>query len=493
MCLTAPGVSAQFEEIQLDNTITDVQPMTGIIFWDNSGYSDTDVISLEFSYMLFNDIVDENGDYDWQVTEDKLDDIASRNHQAVLRFRYIYPGYETSVPDYIKNLPDYNETLAKSEGLDTWFADWTHPELERFTLEFYTRFAERYDNDPRLAFVEVGFGLWAEYHIYQGPNEIGVNFPSKAFQEEFFFNLDSNFINIPWMISIDAANGYYSPFEEKPELKEIKFGVFDDSFMHQNHAGYNTSSWNFFDRERYRTSPAGGEFSYYSSYDQRHVLDYPEGPYGIPYETFARDFHITFMIGSDQPHYQTWGRIKEASMASGYKFQIVSLKTTADSSVFEIMNYGIAPIYYDAYITVNGIRSPASLKLLSPGETITYSVSAGAKDADITIECDKLLEGQEIQFYGTKELGNQDKILREHSLSLPYPNPVGKGETVYLNGTMGGDDVHYFVYDSIGKLVLTGWSGPGIIAIPTSGLDFGLYVLKVRQNHSVTTNRFLII
>ena len=28
----------------------------------------------------------------------------------------------------------------------------------------------------------------------------------------------------------------------------------------------------------------------YSDFDQAHVLDYPDGPYGKPFETFARDF-----------------------------------------------------------------------------------------------------------------------------------------------------------------------------------------------------------
>jgi len=37
-------------------------------------------------------------------------------------------------------------------------------------------------------------------------------------------------------------------------------------------------------------------------------------------------------------------------MASGYMFKIVSLKAAVDTSVFEIVNYGTAPIYYDALL-----------------------------------------------------------------------------------------------------------------------------------------------
>ena len=490
-----------FKDVFLDNTITGVQPMTGIVFWDNSGNNETDAISLEYSYMLFNDVVQDSGVYNWDVVDNKLNAIAGRKHQAIFRFRYVYPGYETSVPEYILNRNDYNETVGKSEGKDTHFPDWTNKELQRFTLEFYTKFAERYDNDPRLAFIQVGFGLWGEYHIYDGPFVLGKTFPGKEFQEEFFHHLDTVFENIPWSISIDAADDTYSPFVEKPELKNIKFGLFDDSFMHKNHSGYNTSSWNFFDRERYKISPAGGEFSYYTDYDQKHVLDYPDGPYGKPYEVFAKNFHITYMIGNDQPGYQTMERIKSASMASGYKFKVVSLKTAEDTSVFEITNFGVAPVYYDAYIAVNGVRAAESLKQLEPGDTMTYHVSEGAEGADITIECDKLVEGQEIQFYGTQELPDESWIvissvdnLQNGDEILLYPNPLTKGEVLFLAGNKPKEFLKYSVYDYMGKLELSGssyYSEP--VAINTGSLTGGIYYMKIETKQNVETKAILIL
>jgi len=494
LLMVEPLLSQEFTDLFPEDVITDVQPMTGIVFWNTSGRVNTDVISLEFSYMLFEDVVSDSGIYNWDAVESKLDAIAGRNHQAIFRFRFVYPGYETSVPDYILSREDYHETVGKSEGKDTHFPDWTNEELKRFTLEFYTKFSERYDNDPRLAFIQVGFGLWAEYHIYDGPFILGETFPSKEFQEEFFHHMEASFKNIPWSISIDAADDTYTPFKAKPQLKEITFGLFDDSFMHKNHGGYNTSGWNFFDRERYRISPAGGEFSYYSDYDQEHVLDYPDGPYGKPFETFAKDFHITYIMGNDQPRYQTMERIREASMAAGYQFKIASLKAAPDTSVFKITNVGVAPIYYDAWVAVDGLRSPISLKLLAPGDTILCGVPASAEGADISIECDKLVDGQEIQFYGTQELtGLEDKSLSGGSAGLPYPNPVGKGETIYMNGNRGGDDARYFVYDSLGRLAMTGISGPEVIAVPTGQLHRGIYYLKVAQSKFISVKRFMIL
>lgn len=488
----------EFENIYLDNTITKVQPMTGIVFWDDSNDNNTDAISLEYSYMRFDDIIEDSADYNWDAVENKLNDIASRKHQAIFRFRYIYPGKTTTIPQYILDRADYTEVIAKSEGKDTHFADWTCVELKRFTLEFYTRFAERYDKDPRLAFIQVGFGLWAEYHIYSGPNKIGEQFPDKEFQEEFFHHLDANFIHTPWSISIDAADDYYTPFADKPELKDIRFGLFDDSFMHKSHGGYNTRSWNFFDRERYQISPAGGEFSYYSDYDQQHVLDYPGGPYGLPFEYYAEDFHISYMIGNDQPAYQTMERIKEASLAAGYKFKIASLKTATDTSVFEITNYGVAPIYHDAYIAINGNRCSESLKLLAPGDTKTFSLSTGAKDAEITIESDRLVDGQEIQFYGTQELPekpeyNSIDASNQSNPVMLYPNAINKGEFVYLKGIEQGQYLKYSVYSYLGNLEFSGITKMEIEAIDTNNFEKGIHFVIIEANKTIYTEKFIVL
>ena len=72
---------------------------------------------------------------------------------------------------------------------------------------------------------------------------MGKNFPTKEYQKEFFLHLAS-VMPIPWAISIDAASTKYAPFRSDAELRALRFGLFDDSFMHQNHElssgdGYN--------------------------------------------------------------------------------------------------------------------------------------------------------------------------------------------------------------------------------------------------------------
>src|SRR5262249_38029074 len=159
----------------------------------------------------------------------------------------------------------------------------SHPELKRFTLEFYEKLAERYDKDPRLAFLETGFGLWAEYHIYSGPMKLGKTFPDKKFQADFFQHLTKKFKHTPWMLSVHAADGARTPFGAEKELLKLPFGVFDDSLMHAKHKQVNEKNWNFFGRDRWKTAPAGGEFSFYKPNDQKLVLA-KNGPNGVSFE-----------------------------------------------------------------------------------------------------------------------------------------------------------------------------------------------------------------
>ena len=405
-CVEKPGTDEPDTEpaeygtrIPLQSAITHVQPMTGIVLWNTSGSNKREYVQLEFSYMLYNDVCKEKDVFDWTPMDKLLKEVASRGHQAVVRFRYTYPGYSCAVPDYIKSWPGYEATNGKSEGRKTEFPDWRCEELQRFHMEFHRRFAERYDKDPRLAFVETGFGLWAEYHIYDGPCIMGQTFPSHEFQAQFLPKMDEWFKDTPWLFSIDAADSKYAPFHKQKDLLNLNFGNFDDSFMCEDWSGYNWSGWKFFGEERYKKAPAGGEFSYYSDYDQKHVLD-KAGMYGRVFEDVVAKVHMTFIIGNDQPGKQTPERIAEAAMSMGYRFEIRDFQVKeGEGAAVRIANVGVAPIYRDAYVEVEGVRGELNLRTLMPGEEAWVTVKCKATTASRpSIACDHLVSGQEIQY-----------------------------------------------------------------------------------------------
>ena len=401
--------AAAYTPVRLQSKIDRVQPMTGIVLWNDNTAGLAALgndIQLEFAYFRYADVVRGPDDYDWAPVEARLASAAARGHQMIVRFHDTYPGQTTvPVPPHVANAADHTASFPDIEGRRTYVPDWRSATLRAFVLEFYTRFAQRYDRDARLAFVQVGFGSYAEYHLWDGPLTLGRTFPSKAFQQQFLTHLGSTFVHTPWSLSIDAASSTYSPFSSVASLRQLRFGLFDDSFMHETHSTsareYNRASWNFFGAGRWRIAPAGGEFSYYSDYDQAHVLDLPDGAWDRRFESFAAQYRISYMIGNDQPRYQPRARIRQAGRATGYAFRVTALSSNGECVRLTVRNEGVAPIYHDAWPAVNGRRIGASLKGLAPGTAQAASACIGAHARtrlQVAIQSDRLVPGQRIQF-----------------------------------------------------------------------------------------------
>jgi len=432
-----------------------VQPMTGLVLWGDdaddrqSKYGQS--YALEFTYCPPCRMVvgkqDNQLQYDWTYIESVLNAAKQRGHQTILRFFYEYPGEAmgcsktagaTSVPDYIKALPDYQETYKKlSEDGKCYYADWSNEELQWFTKQFLTDFAARYDCDPRIAFLEVGFGHWGEYHIYGNQLKLGKNFPSKTYQAEFLQHLDTIFQILPWSISIDAADNYYSPIADNQHLMNLHFGLFDDSFMHEEHdqsqgEGYNETCWKTLDNTRWQTDVCGGEISYYEDSDQPNFLN-PAGLYGKTWEQASQQYHISFMICNDAigGRYATPTRFKEGSMVCGYRFRLTSCRVQSDSTWLTFTNDGIAPLYKDAYPAIGTMRSATSLKGLLPGHERTCIIRTPLTNADdLQIVCDYILPTQSIQF--NANITSATMEIPRTSLS-PQKRLLGQQLVIYYN------------------------------------------------------------
>ena len=461
--LCATAMQAQvWTTVELNRSITHPQPMTGLVLWPAEAESRNSThggsITLEYSYCLPCLVVkgcntDGSIVYDWTWFDNLLDDVASRGHQLIARFRYEYPGGDdipgakkgaTAVPQYIKDRSDYHETHENNPGGDgpTDYADWSNAELQRFTKVFYTDFAERYKNDKRLAFVEVGFGHWSEYHIYGTDLNFGVNFPTKAYQAEFLQHVNTVLKDIPWAISIDASDDEYTPIVDSNDLMALNFGLFDDSFMHQNHEigtkdGYNEECWNAIGTgTRWKTGVCGGEISYYKSSDQKNFLN-PAGMYGHTWEEQAKKYHITFMIANDAPSgsYGTGTRFKEATMASGYRIAVKSCETNGTATRLTVTNNGIAPLYRDAFFAIGDVRSTTSLKGLLPGQELSVEIAANLANAnDLKIVSDCILDTQEIEFEAGEGSGGGGEG-GEGGEGGDDPTPTDNATICYFTGT----------------------------------------------------------
>jgi hypothetical protein len=403
-------------------------PFKGLVLWPGEARDRPDLsreISLEFAYVQPSGLVtglvpDGTPIVDWAPLDRLLDGIASRGHQAILRFRYEYPGEPlggvrgaTAVPACIKALPGYSETFARNPGGDgpAWYADWSHPGLRDFTLRFFEAFARRYDADPRLAYLEAGFGHWSEWHIHGTRLRPGRNFPDRGYQLAFLQHLATLFRQTPWLISIDAAEASRSP-AAAPPAADLPFGLFDDSFMHRRHdiaqgGGYNERCWLAFGADRWQRAPAGGEASYFEPDDQLRFLD-PSGLHGTTFPDAAAKYHLTFLVANDAPSgpFGTPGAFRRASDVLGYKLRLCSFVHDGGAILVQIANDGIAPPYHDAYPALGPSRSPDTLRGLLPGAVRTCRIPLPAapgpaplpQPGDLRIVSPKLPEGTTIPF-----------------------------------------------------------------------------------------------
>ncbi|MBC3766380.1 DUF4832 domain-containing protein [Neptunicella marina] len=398
--------SSTSEPVSLQSSINSVQPMTGLVYWTDNPELETEKGSaarIEFSYLTYAEVVASNGDFDWQKVDNILTTAASRGHHVILRFHYTYPGVTTpSVPAFITNQAGYHMREEQVEGQPTFIPDWSSPALQDFTLAFLQAFAQRYNNDKRLMLVQLGFGSYAEYHLYEGPLTLGDTFPSKDFQQTFINTANSLFTRLQWAISIDSANTDYSPLQPFAADTALNFGLFDDSLMHQTHSEndqeYNRASWLALGENRYQNSIMGGELNYYSDWDQESALALPDGPWGKTFEWFAEQYHLTYVIANDQPEYQDVARLKQASMSLGYRFAITQFECDDSRCDITVTNQGTAPFYYDAFVCVNQNCAEQSLKMLQPGASLNLQLEGLTAPFKLSIESPRLLDGQTIQY-----------------------------------------------------------------------------------------------
>ena len=127
------SIAADWKPVSLSSKVTNVQPMTGLVLWTSEASDHYSAYgkchALEYSYVAPCKVVkgcnaDSSINYDWSYLEDLLDDIKSRNHQAVIRFFYEYPGEKmvdnepgtSAVPAYIKARSDYHDVSKKVKG-----------------------------------------------------------------------------------------------------------------------------------------------------------------------------------------------------------------------------------------------------------------------------------------------------------------------------------------------------------------------------------------
>ena len=348
--------------------------------------------------MKYGDVVTERGQYDWRVMDRLLDRVAARRHQAIVRFYFVYPGNPTTVPDYIKALPDYHETRGRSEGKPTAFPDWSHRRAPGVHARVLREAGGAVRQRPAAGVRRDGVRPLGRVSHLQRADDAGQDVPGQVVPGR---------VRPPARPGLpeDALDdlgrrggrrrGRRSPRQR--DLLKLPFGVFDDSFLCQQHAKENEPNWNVLGRDRWKRAPAGGEISYYTTHDQKEALA-ADGPHGIPFENAAADFHITFMIANDQPKYQTDGPHPRGRPGLRLPVPHPGFEASATRSRVTVTNRA-SPRSITTPISRSTASAPSGRSRgCFPGESRTDEIPPAATSPKLTIACDRLVPGQSIEF-----------------------------------------------------------------------------------------------
>ncbi len=218
--------------------------------------------------------------------------------------------------------------------------DYTSKQFQERVVRLIKRLGECWDNDPRVAFIEMGiFGQWGEHHS-PSPTEEMQKLVGDAFAEAF-------------------KNKKVSVRHNWEEFTAQPFGVYWDSWAHYDQMWPHGNSIRQMNNEgRYLENYVGGEVAY----------DWGNGdiqPGLSPTASVAEEVHRNFVINSirwlhctqlrwiddyDRNNEEAVKGAAEIQKAFGYRFVPDEVRFSLSDSLkveFEVTNTGSAPFYYN--------------------------------------------------------------------------------------------------------------------------------------------------
>jgi hypothetical protein len=219
--------------------------------------------------------------------------------------------------------------------------DYSSPQFQSRVRRLVRRLGHCWDNDPRVAFVELGiFGKWGEQHSPY-PTEKMQAVVGQAFAEAFTNKLVS-------------VRRNWERFQEQP------FGEYWDSWAHYDQMWSHGNSIAELNArtERYKVNYIGGETAY--GWGNSKVQPGP-----TPTDSVAKANHREFIINTirwlhctqlrwiedyDQTNPEAVQGAEEIQKAFGYRFILKEVTFTTHGPLkvsFKVANEGSAPFYYD--------------------------------------------------------------------------------------------------------------------------------------------------
>lgn len=327
---------------------------------------------LVYGGITWRELEPQKGSFAWNTIENRLKFSywSERKVKFVIRLILDLPGNSSSL-----DIPDWLYQEINREG--TWYSSGFSPNYKNSALisnhlRMIRAFGQRYNNDSRIAFIQLGsLGHWGEFHtMYLNPTDQGY-LPSINISDQYVGHYLSSLTNKkllmrrPFQIAKDNNTGLYNDV----------FGnaVETQRFIRYFNSGYsNTGNWGFAAGtypampDFWKYSPSGGEFDNLSYLNNSSIQQTIQ---------LAVDSHTSF-LGPNCPAGQALGSPLQTNINAlhnrmGYRF-VLQLTTyesqvEAGDSASILMtwnNKGISPFYF---------KWPLELSLADSNGNIAFS------------------------------------------------------------------------------------------------------------------------
>ncbi len=295
------------------------------------------------------------GQYDWEAIEEKYQFELWRSKKVNLILRVIldYPTDEKhmDIPDWLYEAIDRRGTWYDNDYGQGFSPDYDHPQLIAKHERLIRALAERYNDDPLIAYIQLGsLGHWGEWHTRdEDPGRI--DFPKRAVSDRYAMHYVRYFTNKhlvmrrPHEVALNQNMGLFNDAFGKRNATI-------DEFLDWYTNGY--KSWLTQEPEPampdfWTYAPSGGEFSDGTRYVTDAYIDDtilqaklthvtwmgPNGPYKEP-RNGKLQANIDRFLNTIGYRYVIAKESHEQSVAPGGKLHVRAT----------IINRGVAPSYH---------------------------------------------------------------------------------------------------------------------------------------------------
>lgn len=329
------------ELVEIDDVLPN--PFKGFAPWigvENPIYE----VKLQEATFSWKDLEPEEGVYDWVYFEKDWGNIDATSKLVGFRVASAIPGEvgHIDIPQWLvdKGVQMRPYLIDNKSGLAP---DWDDPSFLDAHHNFIQALGSRYDNDPRVAWIDIGsYGFWGEWHVWMNESLAATQETKLVILEDYF----EAFPTKTKVIAFDDSFALYYVVEHGGGIRNDCLGTQEENDWYLESIGdLNESVW----QTAIITGEfCGGEWGAIEGTTERFELNYQ----------FIGETHWSF-IGSaggaiepvSEEHRKNLDKLHKKL---GYRF--VLLEVSHDEEInkgdtlkitIKVKNKGVAPFYFD--------------------------------------------------------------------------------------------------------------------------------------------------